>query len=75
MWAGFSSLYHKIHYIKVRYIKVWVYLQVIVGQEKTYIVHINYYYSNINHVLYFYVPHEYDITKVEFTKVGICDSF
>ena len=25
MGAGFSSLYREIHYIKVRYIKVWVY--------------------------------------------------
>jgi len=25
MGAGFSSLYHEIHYIKVRYIEVWVY--------------------------------------------------
>ena len=26
MGTGFSSLYHKIHYIEVRYIKVWVYI-------------------------------------------------
>ena len=26
MEAGFSSLYCEIHYIKVRYIEVWVYL-------------------------------------------------
>ena len=26
MWAGFCSLYRDIDYIKVRYIKVWVYL-------------------------------------------------
>ena len=25
MGAGFSSLYPEIHYIEVRYIKVWVY--------------------------------------------------
>ena len=25
MGAGFSSLYCKIHYIEIRYIKVWVY--------------------------------------------------
>ena len=27
MGAGFSSLYHKIHYIKVHYIEVWVYFE------------------------------------------------
>ena len=26
MGAGFCSLYHEIHYIEVRYIKVWVYI-------------------------------------------------
>ena len=26
MGAGFCTLYHEIHYIEVRYIKVWVYL-------------------------------------------------
>ena len=25
MGSGFSSLFHEIHYIKIRYIKVWVY--------------------------------------------------
>ena len=27
MGAGFCSLYHEIHYIEVRYIKVWVYFE------------------------------------------------
>ena len=31
MGAGFCSLYHEIHYIEVRYIKVWVYFFSIFG--------------------------------------------
>ena len=35
MGAGISSLYYEIHYFKVRYIEVKVYLQTILGKLPT----------------------------------------
>ena len=41
MGAGFGSKYHKIHYIEVRYIEVWVYLLCLLAiRKKNIAIHI-----------------------------------
>ena len=49
MGAGFCSLYHEIHYIKVRYIEVRVYILY-------YLLEPNYVYSTQSKVLLTYKP-------------------